>query len=226
MIKSDCYRFFTIVFMLLFCIQGVDGQDFLTTRNVTLKKSSKGMSYEANVEFPTEGDARVVSGVVEWLGGILDTDDDFGRDYQRMLLASSDSFFLSGQGGNRTILVERTYEDGHVVTFESMVTDKNGEVWRWADCASFSKRDGHRITVDEIFQCDEEQIQRLMWEYRGDLPLDASGPDQLIAVNAGYIDGWVIVIGPAHHYRGAPFRLRYEEIEQYLNFNQNGYYIY
>ena len=43
-------------------------------------------------------------------------------------------------------------------------------------------------------------------------------------VNAGFIDGWVIVIGQARHYTGAPYRLRYEEIVSFLHTGEGGYF--
>ncbi len=213
---------FTCLFLMI--VMTSVAQDFLTTRTVTYKNKAGKVSYSASVEFPTGGKETVVDNILEWIGVVLDTDGDFRRDYDRQLRASCDTFFNSGRGGEHTIVVERSYEDERLVTFESMVTDKNGTTWRWADCASFSKRDGHRITMDEIFDCSEEDISRLMWAYRDDLPLDGFGPEDLMPVNAGFIDGWIIVIGPARNYTGAPFRLRYEEIEDFLSPSINGYY--
>ena len=214
-----------MIVAMLFALPAMTrAQDFLSTRTVTFNKSGKGSSFKASVEFPTEGDARVVSSVMKWIGFVLDTETDFKRDYQRMLQASCDTFTMSGQGGDRSIIIERSYEDANCVTFESMVTDKGSETWRWADCASFSKRDGHRIRLDEIFRCDISDIQQLMWAYRGDLPMSVDSPEELVPVNAGFIDGWVIVIGQAYHYTGAPYRLRYEEIDSYLHTGDGGYY--
>ena len=213
-----------VVVALFAATATVCAQDFLSTRTVTFNKSGKDSSFKASVEFPTEGDAHVVENVIKWMGFVLDTETDFRGNFQKMLEASCDTFTMSGQGGDRSIVIERSYEDGDCVTFESMVTDKGSETWRWADCASFSKRDGHRIRLDEIFRCGISDIQQLMWEYRGDLPMSVDSPDELVPVNAGFIDGWVIVIGQAHHYTGAPYRLRYEEIVDYLHTGEGGYF--
>ena len=161
-----------------------------------------------------------------WLAQTLEVDGDFTGNGQRLLQCACDSFMNSGQKWKRTVTVERTYEDQRVVTFQSWIKDVDSETWRTADCASFSKRDGHRIKLNEIFKCDKSDICRLMWQYRGDLPLDADGPEDLVPVNAGFIDGWIVVIGPALHYTGAPFRLRYEEILPYLRTSENGYFTY
>ena len=214
-----------IVAMLFALPSMTRAQDFLSTRTGTFNKSGKSSSFKASVEFPTEGDARVVSSVMKWIGFVLDTETDFKRDYQRMLQASCDTFTMSGQGGDRSIVIERSYEDANCVTFESMVTDKGSETWRWADCASFSKKDGHRIQLDEIFKCSEDELKELMWEYRGDLKLDTDDPSGLYPLNAGFIDGWIVVIAPAHHQMGAEFQLRYLEILPALYTTEEGYYI-
>ena len=45
----------------------------------------------------------------------------------------------------------------------------------------------------------------------------------LLQVNC-IIDGWIIVIGPAHHYTGAAYRIRYEEVEEYIKRGVSGGY--
>ena len=210
-----------VAFLLLVaCPGGVAAQSFLTTRTVTLKQSA----WNASVEFPTSGDEAVVEGVLRWIADVLEIEYRRRADFASQLQASCDSFMAERQSFTRSVVVERSYEDGGCVTFEALVTDSGNEKWRWADCASFSKRDGHRIRIDEIFNCDTSDICRLMWEYRGDLALDADGPEDLVPANAGFVDGWVVVIGPALNYTGAPFRLRYEDILPYLRTSENGYF--
>ena len=42
---------------------------------------------------------------------------------------------------------------------------------------------------------------------------------------AGFIDGWIVVIGPARNYTGAPFRIRYQAAEPFLwGSKRGGYY--
>ena len=195
-------------------------QDFFSTRTVTKKTGH----FSASVEFPTEGPAEAVDSVMSWIKTVVGAPGCNSNDFNTILQVAADNFSSSEIGGNRTVLIERAYEDGGCVTFESMVTDKGGDTWRTADCASFSKSDGHRITISEIFSCDISQIRRLMWQYKDDLSLDAEGPEGLQPMAAGFIDGWVVVIGNARKYHGAPFRLRYEQIEDCLRTNSGGYY--
>lgn len=212
-------RIGAILFMMLAWVMQLFAQDFLSTETVTLKNSR----FSASVEFPIEGAPEVVSGVMQWMGEILGAKMGEGGNFHGMLQAANDAFSASSSG-ERHVLIERSYEDSGCVTFESMVTDKDGSTVRTADCASFSKRDGHRITMDEIFDCDMQTVKRLMWEYRDELPMEADGPEGMRPLQAGFIDGWVVVIGPARGYKGAPYMLRYEEIEEYLKTSEKGYY--
>ncbi len=209
-----------ILILMTACPDRLGAQNFISTHTSTLKKNG----WSASVEFPIRGDEAVVSNVMQWIANVLDIEYKRRTGFEAMLQQSYSVFSESGQSFNRSVEVERTYEDEGCVTFEAMVTDTGNEKWRWADCASFSKRDGHRIQLGEIFKCDTSDICRLMWEYSGDLPLDAEGPEDLVPANAGFVDGWVVVIGPAKNYTGAPFRLRYEEILPYLRTSENGYF--
>ena len=96
------------------------------------------------------------------------------------------------------------------MTFPQQIIDVDSVKWISQDCATFSKRDGHRLQVNEIFNCDEKKIKELMWDYRGELPMEVGSPDELIVGDVGFVDGWIIVIGPAFHYTGAAYRIRYE----------------
>ena len=212
---------------LLTCVCGVQtmAQDFLGTREYKVKKAAGKVAFDATVEFPVEGPRRVLEGVAAWLAQTLEVDGDFTGNGQRLLQCACDSFMNSGQKWKRTVTVERTYEDQRVVTFQSWIKDVDSETWRTADCASFSKKDGHRIQLDEIFKCSEDELKELMWEYRGDLKLDTDNPSGLYPLNAGFIDGWVVVIAPAYHQMGAEFQLRYLEILPALYTTEEGYYI-
>ena len=46
--------------------------------------------------------------------------------------------------------------------------------------------------------------------------MEVSSPDALYVGDVAFIDGWVIVIGPARGTSGAEYRLRYPEIEKWL----------
>ena len=185
-------------------------QSFINTRDYSVKRGSgQHTSFSAEIEYPVSGVSQeVLTSIRAWFCDILDIPQRNFSDANVLLRMAADSFMVGGRG-QREVKIERSFEDGRCVTFQSWITDKDDETWRAADCASFNKEDGHRITLDEIFSCDEAQIKQLMWQYRGDLQLDVDAPEGLLPVNAGFTDGWVIVIGPAYHRTGAEFKLRY-----------------
>lgn len=211
---------------MLLCSFGlrVAAQDFINTREYKVKKSAGKVAFDATVEFPIEGPRCVLEGVTAWLAETFEVEGDFTGNGQRLLQCACDSFMNSGQKWKRTVVVERSYEDAHCTTFQSWIKDVDSETWKTADCASFSKKDGHRIQLNEIFKCSEEELKELMWEYQGDLELDTDNPADLYPLNAGFIDGWIVVIAPAHHQMGAEFRLRYLEVLSALRTSEEGYY--
>ena len=200
-------------------------QSFINTRDYSVKRGSgQHTSFSAEIEYPVSGVTQeVLTSIRAWFCDILDIPQRNFSDANVLLRMAADSFMVGGRG-QREVKIERSFEDGRCVTFQSWITDKDDETWRAADCASFNKEDGHRITLDEIFSCDEAQIKQLMWQYRGDLQLDVDAPEGLLPVNAGFTDGWVIVIGPAYHRTGAEFKLRYMNILPYLKSDYSGYY--
>ncbi len=200
-------------------------QSFINTRDYSVKRGSgQHTSFSAEIEYPVSGVSQeVLTSIRAWFCDILDIPQRNFSDANVLLRMAADSFMVGGRG-QREVKIERSFEDGRCVTFQSWITDKDDETWRAADCASFNKEDGHRITLDEIFSCDEAQIKQLMWQYRGDLQLDVDAPEGLLPVNAGFTDGWVIVIGPAYHRTGAEFKLRYMNILPYLKSDYSGYY--
>ena len=130
-------------------------QDFFSTRTVT-KKTGR---FSASVEFPTEGPREAVDSALQWMKAVMGVRSCASNDFNTILQVAADSFAVSGNGTSRSVKIERSYEDSGCVTFESMVTDKGGDTWHTADCASFSKADGHRITLgytqdlDELLKC-------------------------------------------------------------------------
>ena len=217
-----------IVVVLLLLSTMAMAQSFFSTKNMTFKeKGDKGVTYSAKIEFPMDGNAHALKSVREWICDMLETDVPKRWDesqIQALLRDCCGRFLMEAYGVSREIEIVRSFEDENCVTFEATIMDVDTEKWISQDCATFSKRDGHRLQVDEIFNCSEEKIKELMWNYRGDLPMEVGCAEELIVGNVGYIDGWVIVIGPAQHYTGAAYRIRYEEVEQYVRIGKSGGY--
>lgn len=220
-------RFYTFSIVFLLSSATADAEDFFTTKNFACREKTDSMSFAATADFPVSGNAPAMQGVKRWMCDVLETDAprQIGEsEFDKVMHTSCNQYFANGGRSSRKIEITRSFEDEDLVTYESTVEDKDSETWVSCDCASFSKADGHRLTVNEIFKCNERQIKQLMWQYRGNLPMEVTDADELAIGNAGYIDGWVIVIGPAYHYTGAEFRIRYETAQPYLRTSKGGDY--
>ena len=145
-------------------------------------------------------------------------------DFQALLQRSFEGFLGVADSCSRRIEIERRYEDADVVTFAALVVDKDSATWRSEDYATFSKVDGDRIQVDEVFRCSEKKIKELMWKWRGNVPVDVSSADGLVVGDVAFLDGWVVVIGPAQGYTGAAYLIRYQDAEPYLQGKPGGRY--
>lgn len=202
-------------------------QGFFTTEKLNFSRREGKVAFTANIEYPVSGSQLALKGVREWLKDILEVDSvslDNRKETEKALEASWEEYRQEATNSHRTIKVERMFEDEDIVTFQSEVVDRDSEVWKSDNCASFSKADGHRIQPQEIFNCPESKVKELMWRFRGDLDVDATGPQDLVVGDAGYIDGWIVVIGPARGYTGAAYKIRYQVAEPYLKGRRNGTY--
>lgn len=211
----------------------VAAADYFDVVPLSCREGSGSVKYEASVDFPVGGGREVMAAAKEWIGEMLEADatmaeqdvsgmsaDDFGR-----LLDAVAADYVKTGDGHREVNITWLYEDPTCVSYEAVVTDRDSVAWTTSSVATFSKRDGHRITPEEVFSCDEKQIKRLMWQYRGDLQMEVSSPDALYVGDVAFIDGWVIVIGPARGTSGAEYRLRYPEIEKWLIPAKDGGYL-
>lgn len=214
-------------------LPAVAADDYFDVVPLSCREGSGSVRYEASVDFPVGGGMAVMAAAKEWIGEMLEADatmaeqdvsgmsaDDFGR-----LLEAVAADYVKTGDGHREVSITWLYEDPTCVSYEAVVTDRDSVAWTTSSVATFSKQDGHRITPEEVFSCDEKQIKRLMWQYRGDLQMEVSSPDALYVGDVAFIDGWVIVIGPARGTSGAEYRLRYPEIEKWLIPAKDGGYL-
>lgn len=200
-------------------------QDYFDVAPMTCTERHEGAVYNAAVDFPVGGGAAVMRSAKEWIGDVLEVDAemtdvpaaDMSADaFSRLLDAVAKDFVAKNKGMRRRVEVTWMYEDPTCVTYEAVTTDRDSVDWTTTDIACFSKRDGHRVLPKDIFRCDERQIKRLMWQYRGNLEMEVARPEDLYVGDCGFIDGWVVVVGPARGTSGAEYRLRYPDIEQWL----------
>lgn len=222
-----------VILQLVMSLPAVAADDYFDVVPLSCREGSGIVKYEASVDFPVGGGMEVMAAAKEWIGEMLEVDatmaeqdvsgmsaDDFGR-----LLEAVAADYVKTGDGHREVNITWLYEDPTCVSYEAVVTDRDSVAWTTSSVATFSKRDGHRITPEEVFSCDEKQIKHLMWQYRGDLQMEVSSPDALYVGDVAFIDGWVIVIGPARGTSGAEYRLRYPEIEKWLIPAKDGGYL-
>ena len=220
----------SLILIMVSCLQVLPlaaAENFFTTTGYSFVRCSGRQSYAVKVDFPVDGEAHALDSVKAWICDILDVDEPQELDeanFENVMQQSYDTFLKEDSGMSRRVEIVRSYEDEEIVTYQSQVVDRDTATWRDEDCASFSKKDGHRLSIREIFKCPERKIKQLMWQFRGDLPVGVSGPDELVVGDAGYIDGWVVVIGPARGYTGAAYRIRYQVAEPYLQGKRTGGY--
>ena len=220
----------SLILIMVSCLQVLPlaaAENFFTTTGYSFVRCSGRQSYAVKVDFPVDGEAHALDSVKAWICDILDVDEPQELDeanFENVMRQSYDTFLKEDSGLSRRVEIVRSYEDEEIVTYQSQVVDRDTATWRDEDCASFSKKDGHRLGIKEIFKCPERKIKQLMWQFRGDLPVGVSGPDELVVGDAGYIDGWVVVIGPARGYTGAAYRIRYQVAEPYLQGKRTGGY--
>lgn len=199
--------------------------DYFDVMPLACTEREGSSEYNAAVDYPVGGNAAVMRSAREWIGEVLEVDAgmadvptaDMGADdFARLLSAVGKDFAAKNSGARRRVEITWLYEDPTCVSYEAVTTDRDSTYWTTSDVACFSKRDGHRVQAAEIFNCGEPQIKRLMWQYRGDMAMEVSRPDELYVGSCAFIDGWVVVIGPARGTSGAEYRLRYPEIERWL----------
>lgn len=214
---NSCRTYLCLLLCLLPAVLLAD--DFFDVRGFTYKRAARGVEVRADIDFPTMGDAVAVESVRRWICEVIGVDvtetvDE--RNFGRILQQACDSIFGREDRGKHILRVTWSFEDPEVVTFESTLTDEDSVRWVSEDVATFSKKDGRRIQANEVFKCDERQIKNLMWEFRGDLPMEASKAEELYVGDVGFVDGWIVVIGPAVNHTGAAYRVRYEKAAPYL----------
>ena len=194
----------TFLFVLaLFAISSMAGVVFTTTQKVTFQRQR----YQVSAEFPLEGEPEAVTSIRNWINDVVGVEGEQVSDeraFFQVLERSYQDYLETNPEGSRHIEIYRAYEDEDCVTFQSVITDQDSVVWKTCDCATFSKKDGHRLKINEIFNCSEEKIKQLMWEWRGDLPVEVASANDLIVGEAGFIDGWIVVIAVSYTHLTLP----------------------
>ena len=224
----------TLAAAMLLTPSAAAAQNYFDVMTMECREKNATAAFEGRVDFPVGGGEAVVRNAKEWIGEVLEVDAEMaeqpaggmGADtFARLLDDVARDFAAKNAGTSRRVEITWLYEDPSCVTYEAVTTDRDSTTWTTTDIACFAKSDGHRVQPGEIFSCDEQQIKRLMWKFRGDKPMEVARAENLYVGSCGFIDGWVVVVGPAKGTSGAEYRLRYPEIEQWLVPAKGGGYL-
>lgn len=82
------------------------------------------------------------------------------RAFFQVLEHSYQGYLETNPAGSQHIEIYRAYDDEEGVTFQSVITGQDSVIWKTCDGATFSKKDGHRLKMNEIFNCSEERIKQ------------------------------------------------------------------
>lgn len=224
----------TLAATMLLTPSAAAAQNYFDVMTMECSEKNATAAFEGKVDFPVGGGEAVVYSAKQWIGQVLEVDATMAEQeagnmtadgFARLLDDVARDFAEKNSGTKRRVDITWMYEDPSCVTYEAVTTDRDSTTWTTTDIACFAKSDGHRVQPSEIFSCDEQQIKRLMWKYRGDKRMEVARAEDLYVGQCGFIDGWVIVVGPAEGTSGAEYRLRYPEIEQWLVPAKGGGYL-
>lgn len=221
-----CFSIFILLALPSAAVQTAEAKDYFDVLTATCDRRSGKSRFVASVDVPVAGPEDVVRNVKRWICDVLEVDvpkNVDAADFGMLIKQSSSAFLSDAEGGSRKVEITWTYEDPTCVTFESKVSDRDSVEWTTADVATFSKAGGRRVEASDVFACDENKIKELMWQYRGSTAIDVTSPSRLYVGNVGFIDGWVVVIGPAENSGGAEYRIRYQAAEPFLRPTTIGY---
>ncbi|MGI6223046.1 MAG: hypothetical protein ACOYJG_05515 [Prevotella sp.] len=217
---------YLVLCLFLHVATPLNAEDFFDVQSYNCQQQEGESSFDARVDFPSVGPAACLIQARQWVCEVLGIDAPLRvscDDFPKLLEQAADEYVKAGYG-QRSVEIEWAFEDPDCVTFLATVRDRDSVIWTSQDCATFSKEDGHRLSAEEVFNCSESQIKKLMWQFRGDLPMEVSRAEDLYVGDVGFIDGWIVVIGPARNYTGAAYKIRYQIAEPYLKHYAAGYY--
>ena len=121
-----CYTFSVLFCLLPF--SAVAGT-FFTTRDFS-QRAERQHGVRGTWDFPLTGNAAAMRSVKRWICDVLDIDTPQTMDesnFENFLRVSCSQYFETGGQSKRKVEISRTYEDNTLVTYESLVEDRDPE---------------------------------------------------------------------------------------------------
>ena len=109
------------------------------------------------------------------------------------------------------------FSNRNFVTYNSFYGYALDDVVCKMDIATFDRTDGHRLTIKEIFKCDENTIKKLMYDNKPkEFPCDLSSANEIKIGNVGINRKSIDVVGTIYKGNTAVYQIPFEDASEYL----------
>ncbi len=109
------------------------------------------------------------------------------------------------------------YSNQHFVTYRVFYGHALNEVLCKMDIATFNRSDGHRMTIKDIFKCDENTIKKLMFDNRPkEFPCDLTSANDITIENVGINRETIDVVGTIFKNSTAVYQIPFENAAEFL----------
>jgi len=124
------------------------------------------------------------------------------------------------------INISLEFSNRNLVTYNAFFGHALDNVVCNMDIATFDRNDGHRLTIKEIFKCDDNTIKKLMYDNRPDgFPCDVSSANDIKIINAGINRKTIDVTGTIYKESTVVYQIPFEDAAEYLTekaYNMHG----
>lgn len=109
------------------------------------------------------------------------------------------------------------FSNSDFVTYNAFYGHALNDVVCKMDIATFDRNDGHRLTLKEVFKCDENTIKKLMFENKPKgFPCDISSANDIKIVNVGINRKSIDVAGSVFQGSTAVYQIPFDDAAEYL----------
>lgn len=109
------------------------------------------------------------------------------------------------------------FSNSNLVTYNAFYGHALNDVVCKMDIATFDRNDGHRLTLKDIFKCDENTIKKLMLENKPEgFPCEISSANDIKIVNVGINRKTIDVAGSVFQGSTAVYQIPFEDAAEYL----------
>lgn len=228
-------RYFEFVFLLfLFTFTGVvDAQvtPFYTNSidNSQVDEATERFFISDLILLPDMGeDYPLTKNVRSWAkdffnsntGMILNQETDNNYQYIEGFYSREFKKKTSPKNEKMGISLPLLYSNKHFVTYKALYGHAFNDITYKVDIATFVRNTGSRLSVKDIFKCDDNTIKKLMFKNlpKG-LPCDIKSANEINIISAGINQKTIDVVGSFYKDNTAVYEIPFEDAEEYLTDN-------